>query len=334
MDVNEAPVKTVINKEGGQLNFPDDSPKVEENSATGTIIGTVISYDSEPVEQLTFNLDDSADGSFTLESNVSCINTTEMAGARSKCSVRLALGKAVNFERQSIYSVIIRTTDNHGLFHVQRFAIDIVDKNDRPTAVTIGGLKYALVSENQAGTLVDEMSTTDEDSSQSHAYSIVGNNSNVFTVYKSYLFLSRGTVFDFEKETRYEVIINTTDSGSPPLSFLETLELRVQDVNEAPTSVMLDGNSVFENSPVGTVIGNLSVEDPDNHGKRGKWQTHSCRISAGSSGLLTIQGMNLVVAQNGLDYERVCEFVNCLYFELFEKLYSFIKISKLRQGKL
>ena len=306
-------MKTIIKKDGGQLNFPDDSPKVEENSAIGTIIGTVISYDSEPVEQLTFNLDDSADGTFGLESNTSCRNTTEMVGARSKCWVRLVLRNAVNYERQSLYRGILRTTDNHGLFHVQTFNVDIVDKNDRPTAVTIAGLKYAYVSENQAGTLVDDMTTTDEDTGQSHVYSIVGNNSDMYAIYKSYLFLSRGTVFDYEKKTSYKVSINTTDSGLPPLSFVETLELRVQDVNEAPTSIILDGNTVRENSRVGTPVGNLSVEDPDNSGKRGKWQSHSCSISAGSSGLLTIQGLRLVVAHNGIDYERVCR-------ELFNKI--------------
>ena len=306
LDVNEAPVVTVIKKDGGQLEFPDDSPKVEENSEIGTVIGTVVSYDSEPVEQLTFKLDDSADGTFGLESNRSCQNTTEVTGTRSKCWIRLVLRKSVNFEKQSSYRIIIRTTDNHGLFHTQRFTVDIIDMNDRPTAVTIAGLKYAFVSENQAGTLVDDMTTIDEDTSQSHVYSLVGNNSNMFTIYKSYLFLSRQTVFDYEKKTSYKVSINTTDSGRPPLSFIETLELRVRDVNEAPTSITLDGNKVSENSPVGTIVGNLSVDDPDNVGMRGKWQTHSCSVSAGSSGLLTIQGMKLVVAHNGIDFERVC----------------------------
>ena len=307
LDVDEAPIKTVIKKDGGQLDFPDDSPRVEENSAVGIVIGTVVSYDSEPVDQLSFSLDDSADGTFSLMgNNISCKNTTEMVGARSKCWIKLALSKAVNYERLSTYTVIIRTTDSSGLFHVQRFNVDIVDKNDRPTAVTIAGLKYAYVPENQAGTLVDDMTTIDEDTGQSHVYSLVGNNSHMFALYKSYLFLSRGTAFDYEKETRYTVGINTTDSGSPPLSLVDTLELRVRDVNEAPTSIKLNGNTVFENSPSGTVVGNLSVDDPDNAGKRGQWQTHSCSVSAGSSGLLTVQGMKLVVAHNGIDYERVC----------------------------
>lgn len=304
LDVNEAPVVTVIKKDGGQLEFPDNSPRVEENSDIGTVIGTVVSYDSEPVELLTFTLDDSADGTFGLESNRSCQNTTEVPGTRSKCWIRLVLRKLVNFEKQSSHRIIIRTTDNHGLFHTQRFTVSIVDVNDRPTAVTIAGLKYALVSENQAGTLVDDMMTVDEDTGQTHMYSLVGNNSNMFTIYKSYLFLSRHTVFDYEKKTSYKVSINTTDSGRPPLSFIETLELRVRDVNEAPTSITLDGNKVSENSLVGTIVGNLSVDDPDNIGIRGKWQTHSCSVSAGSSGLLTVQGMKLVVAHNGIDFER------------------------------
>lgn len=290
------------------MKFPKNQPKVEENSAVGTVIGTVVSYDSEPMEQLSFQLVDNADGTFSLDRDVACVNATnktDMIGARSKCFVKLILSKAVNFETQPSYTIIMRTTDNDGLFHAQSFDVGVVDKNDRPTAITIGGLNYGIVLENQSGTLVDEMATADEDNGQNHVYSIVGNNSHMFAVYKSYLFLSRETVFDYENTASYMIMVNTTDSGNPPMSFTQTLELRVQDVNEAPLSISLSGNSVYENSPVGTLIGNLTVEDPDNVGKRGKWQTHSCIISAGSSGLFTIQDMALIVAHNGLDYEQV-----------------------------
>ena len=305
LDVNEAPVVTVIKRDGGQLEFPDDSPRVDENSDVGTIVGTVVSYESELAKMLTFALDDSANGTFGLESNSSCTNTTEMTGIRSKCWIRLVLKKTVNYERKSSYRVIIRTTDNHGLFHIQSFKIDIVDKNDSPTSVTMAGRNYAVVPENQAGAPVGNMTTIDEDIGQSHVYSLIGSNSNMFSIYKSFLSLSPHTVFDYEKQVSYRVKINTTDSGRPSLSFGETLELRVRDLNEAPTSIALNGNKVFENSPVGTFVGNLSVDDPDNAGIRGRWQTHYCIISAGSYGLLNIQGMALV-AQNGIDYETVC----------------------------
>ena len=71
-----------------------------------------------------------------------------MAGIMSECSIRLFLRKTVNYERQSLYQIIIRTTDHYGLFHVQSFKVDIIEKNDSPTGVTLAGLKYAFVPES------------------------------------------------------------------------------------------------------------------------------------------------------------------------------------------
>lgn len=308
LDVNEAPIITKITNENGQLKFQESKPKVEENSQRGTVIGTIVSYESEAVDKIIFGLDDNAGGVFVLGGNITCRNISNVVGARSMCSVQLILNDLVNFETKASYSILIRSTDSQGLFHVQKFTVEIVDKNDAPTGISIGGLKYAIVSENQPGTLVDDMTTTDEDSSQSHVYALLGNNSAMFNIYNTYLFLSRGIGFDYEQQTVHKVMLNSTDSGQPPLSVIDTLELRVIDVNEAPTDISLDGNNVVENSPRGTVIGNLSVTDPDNMGSKGYWQSHTCSVSSGGAGLFTVQDLKLVVAHNGLDFERVSRF--------------------------
>ena len=305
LDVNEAPIKSTIKNDGGKLKFPDDNPEVEENSSIGTVIGTIFSYDSEPVENLRFVLDDNGAGTFSLDKNILCSNTTGMVGARSMCSIKLLLSKNVNFEVQSVYNIIIRTIDMEGLFHVQQFTVKVVDVNDAPTGILIGGLSYAIVPENQPGTMVDEMTTIDEDRSQTHTYTVLGNNSQMYAIYKTYLFLSRGNGFNYEDKSSHMITLCTVDSGQPPMSFNGTLELRVQDINEAPTDIVLDKATVDENSPVGTVIGNISVSDPDNEGARGTWQSHSCTVASGASGFLTIAGVQLVVAHNGIDYEKV-----------------------------
>ncbi len=303
--MNEAPIKTIITSKGGQLNFTDDNPRINENSAIGTVIGSIVSYDSEAVENIKFKLDDNAGGIFKLGNDVMCKNTT-ITSARSMCSVSLVLNSVVNYEIQSSHWIIVRSTDKEGLFHTERFLVNVVDQNDAPTGILIGGLKYAIVPENQAGTLIDRLKTIDEDSGQSHVYESAGNNSAMYKTYSQYVFLSRGTVFDYEAQTKHFMTIKSTDSGQPPMSFMETLELRVEDVNEAPTGVTLSNSIVSENSIQGTVVGNLTVSDPDNLGKMGKRQTHKCSITSGSSLLLKIQGMQLIVAHGGIDFEKVC----------------------------
>ena len=66
LNVNEPPIKINITDEKGQLSFSDDQPRVEENSAKGTVVGTAIAYDRDEKESLSFRLDDSAKGRFAL----------------------------------------------------------------------------------------------------------------------------------------------------------------------------------------------------------------------------------------------------------------------------
>lgn len=61
--------------------------------------------------------------------------------------------------------------------------------------------------------------------------------------------------FDFEKESQVSVKVKVTDSGSPPMTFVETLTLEVIDQNDPPQDLRLVGESIVENSPPGTIIG-------------------------------------------------------------------------------
>eukprot|EP00794_Sanderia_malayensis_P003136 gene3136-3604_t len=307
LDVNEAPIRTVITSNGGQLNFTENNAKVNENSDIGTVIGSIVSYDSESNEVVKFRLDNDANGVFSLANNTAC-KSTKMVGARTVCSVGLLLNKPVNYEVQSMYQVIVRSTDKEGLFHTERFSIEIIDQNDAPTGVLLSGLKYAVVPENVKGKFIDRLTAVDEDTGQSHVFSLLGNNSAMFQVVADSLSLSRDTMFDYEKQTRHAVTVSCVDSGQPRKSVIATLELRVEDVNEAPDDVTLDKNLVMENSAIGTVIGNLSVSDPDNNGPKGRWQTHSCVVTSGGSGMMRVRGMQLVVLRGGIDYEKTSSY--------------------------
>ena len=49
---------------------------------------------------------------------------------------------------------------------------------------------------------------------------------------------------DYEKVDAYTLKIETTDSGSPRLSFTGTIIVNVTDVNEAPTNITLTNDEV------------------------------------------------------------------------------------------
>lgn len=57
--LNEAPVNV-------SLTFVNNNPRVRENSVKNVAVGTLVAYDQDANEQLTFKLDDSAGKRFAL----------------------------------------------------------------------------------------------------------------------------------------------------------------------------------------------------------------------------------------------------------------------------
>lgn len=72
IDVNEPPVVLHIFSKNGQLPFPKDQPRIEENSLDSTVIGMVEAWDADHNETLALSLDDTAGGLFALSPYTSC----------------------------------------------------------------------------------------------------------------------------------------------------------------------------------------------------------------------------------------------------------------------
>ena len=169
-DVNEAPTKIEISQEGGQLPFSKNSPRVNENSQNGVVIGTVFAYDDDLVESLKFSLDSDANGKFSISGAAVCSNTSQ-PGAISKhtnCKTQLMVAGTLDYEVSPSLAIIVRVTDNNGLHHSQLFNVTIADRNDKPTDITLNGAYVGMVNENANNALIATLETEDEDSSQTH----------------------------------------------------------------------------------------------------------------------------------------------------------------------
>lgn len=316
LDVNEAPVKIQITSTGAQVSFPTNNARVKENSPQGTVIGTLEALDHDYNQQLSFRLDDDANGTFAVDSSSpTCSTVTNLPGYNTKCTTLLKLKGKLNYEEKKDYVITVRATDNHGLFTSQQLSITVVDQNDAPTNITLGGGSSANVYENSNGALVGVLATTDEDASQSFTYTLVDDAGGRFVVRGDKLFVSNSANLDFEKQTLYSVSIQTKDSGSPSLRYTKDFSITVLDANEAPTMIGLTNSHVIENSKPGTVIGSLNVTDPDNLGPQGVRQSHVCSIVGSQIGKFIIQSNVLKVGQATLDYEKATihdVFVNCV----------------------
>ncbi len=95
-DVNEAPATIEITSEQGQLAFSKNSPRVNENSAPGTIVGTLFAYDEDLVERLTFTLDDNAKGRFSLDATTPCSNSSKTSFAKQQTICKVVYRAAMH----------------------------------------------------------------------------------------------------------------------------------------------------------------------------------------------------------------------------------------------
>ncbi|MEH6681628.1 MAG: gliding motility-associated C-terminal domain-containing protein [Sediminicola sp.] len=169
---------------------------------------------------------------------------------------------AANYEVREIYSIRVRITDSGNLFYEAPFSITVTDVNDSPTAI---GLSNHNLPENSAiGTLVGNLSATDEDVSDTHTYTLIaGDGTNdadngSFTVSGNSLELA--VVPDFEVKASYSVYINVNDGIN---DHAQGFVIDIADVNEMPTALALSNTGIEENSPIGTVVGSMATTDGD-----------------------------------------------------------------------
>lgn len=139
----------------------------------------------------------------------------------------------------------------------------MIDDNDPPTGLE---LSDNTIDENSVGeTTIGTFTTTDPDASDTWTYSLVGGTgdggNNYFEFAGDELRTKSDTVLDYETQSSYSIRVLTEDSGGE--EFEDVFTINVDDLNEAPTDLMLSSSSVFENQSINTVVGILSTADQD-----------------------------------------------------------------------
>ncbi|MCM2369952.1 cadherin domain-containing protein [Aporhodopirellula aestuarii] len=255
-----------------------DNSSISENSAVGSVVGGLTTTDPDSSDTFTYSLvageGDTDNDSFAIDGS------------------NLVTAETLDFETQSSYSVRVRTTDSAGASFEQVLSITVTDVNDAPTAIA---LDNSDVSEDASvGTVVGELSTTDEDASDTFTYSLIdgeGDTDNAsFAIDGSNLVTA--TTLDFETQSSYSVRVQTVDAAGA--SFEQVLTITVTDVNDAPTAITLDNSAVDENATFGTVVGGFSTTDADVS------DTFTYSLISGDgdddNGSFAIDGGNLVTA--------------------------------------
>ena len=221
---------------------------INENTATGTTIGTFSATTLDVSDTHTFSLvagsGDTDNASFTLTSG----------GVLKNAFVP-------NYESKNSYAIRVRATDSAGQFYTKAFTISINNVNETPY-----GLSLSNTSQGEGttpGSTIGTFSTSDVDSGDTFTYTLVsgaGDTDNASFIISG-ANLKNGITFNYESKSSYSIRVRTTDAGG--LYYEDTFTITVTNVNEAPTDIALSSYSISENVPTGTTIGTFSATDPE-----------------------------------------------------------------------
>ncbi|WP_287739435.1 cadherin domain-containing protein [Microcystis sp. M179S2] len=209
-----------------------------------------------------------------------------------------------NYQNNYDYAFDVKVVSNYAYVAAREGGlqiIDVSDFNDVNESPTNLNLSNNTVAENSPlNTLIGNFNTTDPDTGNTFTYSLVtgiGDTDNsLFTIDGNQLKVNG--LLDYETQNNYSIRVKTTDQGG--LSYEKQLTVSVSDVNENPTNLNLSNNTVAENSPLNTLIGNFNTTDPDT----GNTFTYSLVTGIGSTdnSLFTIDG-NQLKTNTPLNYE-------------------------------
>lgn len=273
-DVNDAP---------SELSLSPAS--IDEGRPAGSVVGTLTATDQDaPADSQTFTLvagaGDGDNASFAIAGD------------------RLTTAAVFSHAARPSYTVRVQADDGRGGTFARSLVITVRDTNAAPADVSLSG---TTVNENEAtGSLVGTLTASDPDPGDTHTFALTagaGDADNARFAVDADRLETAGAL-DHEAAATRSVRIRATDGGGQ--SFGKQFTITVQDVNEAPTLVELDSDTVAENQPSGTAVGTLSSDDPESA------DTHTYTLVSGAGSTdnarFQIVGDSLQTA-GGLDFE-------------------------------
>uniref|UniRef100_A0A8C8S8B6 Cadherin domain-containing protein n=1 Tax=Pelusios castaneus TaxID=367368 RepID=A0A8C8S8B6_9SAUR len=228
----------------------------------------------------------------------------------------LVLINPLDREETPLHRLVLTATDGGkpeltGTVHL---VVEVLDVNDNAPVFNQSVYKIRLLENAANGTLVIKLNATDMDD---------GINKDIIYSIRSAIAPSESAMFslvphtgeirvkgelDCEDANLYEIRIQATDRGNPPMAGQCTIVVQVLDVNDnapelAVTSLSLP---VPEDAPPGTVVALISVSDRDS-GDNGKV---TCSIAPHGPFQLvsTFKNYHSLVLAEAVDRERVSEY--------------------------
>ncbi|MFH1119554.1 MAG: cadherin domain-containing protein [Bacteroidota bacterium] len=240
VNVNENPV---VNNQ--TFSIPSYSPN-------GTEVGTVVASDPDLNQTLSYSITAGNTGTaFAINTSTGVITVINTA--------------AVNYLTNPVFSLTVRVQDN-GSPVLASFANITINVTPTNTPPNISNQSFAVNENSPVGTVIGQVAASDPDPGQTLAYSIIsGNTGNTFQISATGLIsVANSQLLNFENQAAFQLLIQVTDNGVPPLASSTNISIAVNNVNESPVIALNQAYTIAEHVPAGTQVGIVSASDPDN----------------------------------------------------------------------
>ncbi|NWT78162.1 PCDA1 protein, partial [Lanius ludovicianus] len=188
-------------------------------------------------------------------------------------SLFLVLTKSLDRETIPVHRLVLTASDGGRppLTGTVELVISVLDANDNTPQFNQSVYKVQLQESTEEGTLVARVNATDPDLGSNGEVTFSVSNTfpekglNVFHLNAKTGEIRLAGALDYEDIPSYEIQIEATDKGTPPLSGHCKVVVEVLDVNDNAPEVWVTSLSVpvSEDASVGTVVALLSVSDRD-----------------------------------------------------------------------
>lgn len=258
---------------------------IAENSPPGAEVGTVTIIDADAGQLHEFGISaGNTGGAFAIDPSSGLIT--------------VANPDALDYETTPAFHLTITITDDGTppASGTAAITVQLSDVNDAPVVTPS---TFTLPENSASGTLAGTLAWNDvEDGAVTFAIT-AGNTGGAFAVDGSgQITVASRAALDFETTPTFTLTVEATDDGAPPASGSAAVTVHLSNVNEPP-QVSDDAFTVDEFSPNDTLVGSITVSDPETS------QTHTLRILSGNTGgafALSTDGALRVADSSALDY--------------------------------
>ncbi|GIY35474.1 protocadherin-like wing polarity protein stan [Caerostris darwini] len=228
---------------------------VSEDAVIGTTVLVVEASDGDVGEnaRISYFIEDNPE--FTIDSTTGAISTSQTLDRELTAGF-----------------VLVVTAQDHGspsLSDTINVEVEVLDVNDNPPNFILPSYSASIREDALVGSSVLQVSASDKDIGLSgqvrYTFSGGEDGDGAFIVEPTSGIIRTNQMLDRESVSKYKLVVHAVDRGVTPLSSSAAITVNIEDVNDNPPRFDTDVVKLFvsENSPIGSLVGEIMATDPD-----------------------------------------------------------------------